>query len=541
MKRAGMILCGWLLTGTILAQNAPGWPQWRGPTRDGIAPAGPKLLDSWPTNGPTLLWKSPFIPGTEVEGGMSSIVVAGGKVVAFVQDKTVDKPVKVFTSQLMKDWGWMADMPEDLANRMEKARKTRASNLKAGPELDACVSEFLATLAPEQVARFGDGIRIRMTQDVMRAYGPHGARYLPEWAEMISLTKMQDKEFATLEECWTELKKHLGYFQRTPSAELYSRVLLPKLFPPCDRVVCLDAATGNVLWKSQGFPATLMIGYGGVCWCASATPTISGDKCYVQGSAGLYCLSMKDGSLVWKTNTDFCQSSPLVMNGVVYARNALVSAYNADTGRLLWRTGENFLQNYTSVIPWTSVGKQYLISMGSSGNQYYQGRAYCIDPDDGRVVWETTNYVSSMAATPVIAGDMLVSDRAVVKLTPAGGGSSWPLKSGAGNHSGSAIVYQGHVYVHASRPEGVVCDDLNTGAVKWKCANVDPSGVAILVDGKLIGNCDAGTIMYRATPDKYEELGRFKSNATICTSPAVVDGKLFLRLKDGVACYDLTK
>ena len=60
-------------------------------------------------------------------------------------------------------------------------------------------------------------------------------------------------------------------------------------------------------------------------------------------------------------------------------------------------------------------------------------------------------------------------------------------------------------------------------------------------DGKLIGNCADGTVMYRATPEKYEELGRFRSNATICTSPAIVGGRMFLRLKDGVACYDLTQ
>jgi outer membrane protein assembly factor BamB len=320
-------------------------------------------------------------------------------------------------------------------------------------------------------------------------------------------------------------------------------VLLPKFFPPYDRVICLDAATGRELWKSERFPGIVQLGYGGACWCASATPAIVGNRCYVQGSAGLYCLSMKDGALVWKTNTAFCQSSPLVINGTVYARGALVIAYNADTGRLLWRTGEHFPQNYTSVIPWTSGGKQYLISMGSGGNQYYQGRAYCLAPDSGRVIWETANYVSSMAATPVIAGDLLVSDRAVMKLTPQGGRQFWPLKTGAGNHSGSPIVYQGHVYVHASRPEGVVCDDVNTGEVKWKCGNKvdDPSGVAVLVDGKLIGNCADGTVMYRATPEKYEELGRFRSNATICTSPAIVGGRMFRRLKDVVACYDLTQ
>jgi len=54
------------------------WPQWRGPTRDGIAPAGPKLLDTWPKGGPQLVWKSEPIP-SGAKGGAGSVVVADGR------------------------------------------------------------------------------------------------------------------------------------------------------------------------------------------------------------------------------------------------------------------------------------------------------------------------------------------------------------------------------------------------------------------------------------------------------------------------------
>ncbi len=57
------------------------WPQWRGLTRDGIAPAGPKLLDAWPEEGPRLIWKSGPLPSA-AKGGSGSVAVAQGK--AFV-------------------------------------------------------------------------------------------------------------------------------------------------------------------------------------------------------------------------------------------------------------------------------------------------------------------------------------------------------------------------------------------------------------------------------------------------------------------------
>lgn len=46
--------------------------------------------------------------------------------------------------------------------------------------------------------------------------------------------------------------------------------------------------------------------------------------------------------------------------------------------------------------------------------------------------------------------------------------------------------------------------------------------------------------MYKPTPEKFEELGRFNPVVANCTSPVIANGKLYLRLEDGVACYDLT-
>ena len=40
----------------LIASPEPGWPQWRGPRRDGISDEK-GLLASWPEGGPKLLWK----------------------------------------------------------------------------------------------------------------------------------------------------------------------------------------------------------------------------------------------------------------------------------------------------------------------------------------------------------------------------------------------------------------------------------------------------------------------------------------------------
>jgi len=60
------------------AEPGSGWFQWRGPTRDGRAPAGPLRTD-WDKNPPKRLWR------TECGGGFSSCAVVGGKL--YTQDR----------------------------------------------------------------------------------------------------------------------------------------------------------------------------------------------------------------------------------------------------------------------------------------------------------------------------------------------------------------------------------------------------------------------------------------------------------------------
>lgn len=72
---AGTVLALLGLGWTALAAD---WPQWLGPQRNG-ASAETGLLDSWPADGPKVLWK---VPGGD---GYSSIAVVGGKAFTLVQ------------------------------------------------------------------------------------------------------------------------------------------------------------------------------------------------------------------------------------------------------------------------------------------------------------------------------------------------------------------------------------------------------------------------------------------------------------------------
>src|SRR5262245_60505328 len=55
------------------------WPQWRGIHRDGVAPAQ-ELIDTWPANGPPILWRA------DGGGGFSSLAISEGRLVTLFQD-----------------------------------------------------------------------------------------------------------------------------------------------------------------------------------------------------------------------------------------------------------------------------------------------------------------------------------------------------------------------------------------------------------------------------------------------------------------------
>jgi outer membrane protein assembly factor BamB len=58
----------------LIASSEPGWPQWRGPQRDGVSDEK-GLLSSWPKGGPKLLWKIDDL-GT----GWSSPIIVGQRI-----------------------------------------------------------------------------------------------------------------------------------------------------------------------------------------------------------------------------------------------------------------------------------------------------------------------------------------------------------------------------------------------------------------------------------------------------------------------------
>ena len=111
------------------------------------------------------------------------------------------------------------------------------------------------------------------------------------------------------------------------------------------------------------------------------------------------------------------------------------------------------------------------------------------------------------------------------------------------DRSESPVIYNGHVY-HIGGHGQVVCIESTTGEIAWQ-GEIGDTEIAspIIVDDKIIAVLEYGNklAMFTAAPQKYELLAKADLPLLAAASPAVVDGKLYLRTKHAVACYDLVQ
>jgi outer membrane protein assembly factor BamB len=160
-----------------------------------------------------------------------------------------------------------------------------------------------------------------------------------------------------------------------------------------ERVQCLDAENGKVLW-SYAYGSH----YGGLQYPAGprATPTISDGRVYTIGAVGqMFCYDAKTGSVLWSKDflTDYktqlpiwgLATSPLVDGDqvitLVGGEKALVVSFDKATGAERWRSLNDVEVGYVPPVIFTIHGKRHLVI-------WHPAAITGLDPADGKKLWE---------------------------------------------------------------------------------------------------------------------------------------------------------
>jgi outer membrane protein assembly factor BamB len=329
-------------------------------------------------------------------------------------------------------------------------------------------------------------------------------------------------------------------------------------------VVALDAKTGKELWQAPlGSEYENQMGNG-----PRATPTIAGDKAFVFSGEGiLAAVGVADGKLLWSHNVvkelkgkeaDYGMAcSPLVVgeNVIVIAGGdgAAVAAYNAKTGKLAWTAGDD-PAGYSSPTLLKLGGKDHIVA-------YTGASAIGLAPHSGEVLWRypyETDFNCNIATPLAVDGKVFISSgenhgSALLSLKPAGKAfdvaeawTSQGAQSVLRNEWQTSILLDGHLYgfdnVGSAGPvTHLTCVNAASGKRAWQQARFG-KGNLIAADGKLFLSTMKGElVVVRATPEKYDEIGRATVIGTTRQAPALANGLLYLRDDKEIVCLDVRK
>ncbi len=293
-----------------------------------------------------------------------------------------------------------------------------------------------------------------------------------------------------------------------------------------------------------------------------ATPTIDGNMIYALGSMGeLHALNKKNGKLAWKAS--FVEkfesrvprrgftTSPLIDGDNVLVivgggEGEALASFNKKTGELAW-TAHDGRPSHSSPIQAEIDGvKHNFFTSVRVVDKKPVHEALSVS-SDGKVLWSTPSLPAVIAMPLHIPPDkFFVSGSmdegcAVYQVVQEGGDMKvkevWANRS-MKNHFNSSLYYDGHIYGFSKST--FKCIDAETGEQKWAKRGFGKGNV-IIGGGYMIVVSDKGKLaVLEINPEEYVEVKSAQVlNGKSWTTPTYVNGKIYLRNRTEMACFDL--
>ena len=342
--------------------------------------------------------------------------------------------------------------------------------------------------------------------------------------------------------------------------------------------VALNAATGGELWAvpvDDAFYPHTGVGFDDG---PRSTPVVDGGSVFVLSSyLKLYRLNATNGAIQWERDLRLLYggtvipwqnaASPSIEGGLIFLNaNPEVSslmALRTSDGELQWRSQDEGMTHATPVLA-TIHGVRQVIFAAQSG-------LVSLAPASGALLWKARypfDYGTSIGVSPVVHEDMVfacgaqVYNMGSVAFRVSVSNNTWTtsqLWSNVGSASTlssvwmTPVCHEGFLYGQfgVQSFDGVnaqlKCVELRTGIVKWS-VNGFGRGATLLVDGHLLVLTEKGDlVLATVNTNAYAEVARclaipFWNSATnkCWNSPAVCDGRVYVRSTSAVACYDLS-
>ena len=337
----------------------------------------------------------------------------------------------------------------------------------------------------------------------------------------------------------------------------------------------VDIKTGKELWHTAvGESEAFENAYGTGPRC---TPLVDGDRVYTQTCRGEFrCLALADGKVIWKTSfaTDWDapffgnksnapeaketasrrhgnNGSPVIEGNRVFVavgsptKGTLV-AFDKLTGKVLWTAGKENTA-YSSLMVGTLAGVRQVVHL--TGDSLMG-----VVVANGKILWQTPvktgakrhvltplladNSVTISSSTVGLTKFSVIKDSGGLKVEPAWKNDKIKITLA------TPVLVNGHLYglgTGGNKTE-FICVDFKTGEVKWSQPGFSDYAAVIATGDKLLVQDMAGTLMLlKASPEKFEELGRMQVCGNTWSHPAIADGKIYQRDKKQLFALEIGK
>ena len=334
------------------------------------------------------------------------------------------------------------------------------------------------------------------------------------------------------------------------------------------QVVCLDAESGNLIWKQS-------VGKGKAKYAihpsnsfATETPVADADGLYVYfGAAGILARVDHSGTVVWtkefevfRTSNNFGTGSSLAIHdGHIFLQTfsekaATVRAIRTDDGGQAWMASRKKAStSWSSPLVWANEVRTELII---SGDQQVES----FNPSTGEVLWKVSNVKAATACSPAadqkrlyFGGSDPFSKGPLFAIRAGASGDISPRKNNARFEYCSWLVERAapgmaspvssgqHVYVVDKNI--LRCYDAESGERVYQSRVPGLTMVAsspLIIGDRLLLIDEAGRAAMVSTGSEFQVRGQGRFDDTFWSTPAVSGDAIFFRGVEGLYCVRKT-
>lgn len=310
-------------------------------------------------------------------------------------------------------------------------------------------------------------------------------------------------------------------------------------------VLCYDRKTGQQRWATVVHRGGLMR-KNEKSTAASGTVACDGESVFINfaNNDAVYVTALNlKGEQLWQTK--ICDytihqgygASPAIYQSLVIASadshaGGVIIALDRNTGEIVWKRDRPKEPNYTSPIILNAAGRDQLLLTGC-------GLVSSFNPLDGTPLWEIEGATTECVTSTVTDGTRVFSSGGYPKnhlaavLADGSGEIVWETRDRV--YVPSLLEFDGYLY--GVLDAGVaVCWKSDTGEQQWKKRlGGEFSASPVLVDDAIYATNESGeTFVYRADPEKYEQIAMNKLGDHVMASATICGSQIFMHVVEQV-------